>query len=154
MVIKKHKPQGFIAIVSLLIISTVTMFFAFNMLSDGITNASLSFNSVYFEDARINMYVCLEDTLLRMKNESQFTTNLNYTISSDDSCVSNIQWGTPTQTSPGVLETPVTLNVTGTSNGYTRSFTYGLKVTQFDVNLLDGSLDYMNTIDILSIIET
>ena len=153
MVIKKSKPKGFVAIISLLIISTIVMFFALNMLSDGITNASLSFNSVYHEDARINVSVCLEDVLYRIKQEETFNQNLNYTISDDDSCETTIVWGAPVVVSSQITERQADLDIVSESNNFERTFSYVLKVTRYDVNHPDGTTDYTNTIDILSIDE-
>jgi hypothetical protein len=129
------------------------MIFAMLMLRRGLDNASLSLDSIYYENSRINVSVCLEDTLLRIKQEEQFNRNLNYTISDEDSCSTIIVWYTPQQVSPGVVETLADLEVTGVSGNFSRTFIYGLKITRHDVNHSDGSLDYMNTIGIISIEE-
>ena len=148
-----QKPQGFIAIVSLLIISTIAMFFAMNMLLDGVTNASLSLSSIYYEDARINVTTCLDDVLMRIKQEEQFNRDLSYTISDQNSCSTALQWFAPQQIAPGIVERLATLDVTSISNGFERTFRYELKVARFDVNYSDGSLDYMNNIHITSMTE-
>jgi hypothetical protein len=154
MINQNKKPEGFIAIVSLLIIVTISMIFAMAMLKSGVTNASLSLSSIYYENARVNVNVCLEDTLYRIKQEEQFNRNLNYTISDEDSCSTIIVWYTPQQVAPNIVETLVDLEITGISGNFARTFEYGLKVSRYDVNYSDGSLDYMNTIDIISIEET
>jgi hypothetical protein len=153
MINNKNKSKGFVAIVSLLIISTISMIFAMLMLRRGLDNASLSLSSIYYENSRVNVNVCLEDTLLRLRQEEHFDRNLNYTITDEDSCSTIIIWYTPQQIAPGVVETLVDLEVTGVSGDFSRTFTYGLKITRHDVNHSDGSLDYMNTIDIISIEE-
>ena len=61
MISKKDQPKGFIAIVSLLIITSVAMIFSMSILKDGVENASLSLSSIYYESARINSIICLED---------------------------------------------------------------------------------------------
>jgi hypothetical protein len=148
---KTTKPQGFIAILSLLIITTISMIFAMSMLKDGLDNATASLSSIYYENARTNGITCLEDTLLRIKRETNFSRDLNYTITNRDSCSTDIQWFSPQQVKPGTTETLVNLDVTGVSNGFTRKYRYNLKVTKYDVNYSDGSLDFMNNIDIISI---
>ncbi|MBU0577989.1 hypothetical protein KJ742_06590 [Patescibacteria group bacterium] len=150
--IRKTK-KGFIAIISLLIITTISMIFAMSMLKDGVDNASLSLSSIYYENARINATTCLEDTLYRIKQEEIFNEDLDYTITDEDSCTTTITWYDPQQTAPGIVERLADLEVIGVSNNFTRTFSYGLKVSRFDVNYSDGSLDYMNNIDIISIEE-
>jgi len=150
MINKKNKSQGFIAIVSLLIIATISMIFAMSMLKGGVDNASLSLSSIYYENSRVNANVCLEDTLLRLKQEEQFNRNLDYTITDEDLCSTIIVWYTPQEIAPGVVETLVDLEVTGISGNFSRTFSYGLKITRYDVHYTDGTLDYMNTIDIIS----
>lgn len=148
----KHK-RGFVAILSLLIIATIALIFSMSMLTDGISNASLSLNSIYYEDARLNSVTCLEDALLRIKKESQFNQNLNYNIFTNNSCSTSISWQGETQIKTGLTERLADLDVTGVSNGYTRKFRYSLRVAKFDVNNSDGSLKYMNSIDFISITE-
>ncbi len=148
-----NKPKGFIAIVSLLIVSTIAMIFSMMMLLDGVNNASLSLNSIYYEDARINLTTCLEDVLYRMRQEDQFTQNLNYTISDDNSCTSSITWYNEQNVGPGHTQRLADLDVTGISNGFSRAFRYALKVEKFDINHSDGTVDYMKTIDFVSITE-
>lgn len=150
---KSNKPKGFIAIVSLLIVATIAMIFSMLMLHDGVANANLSLNSIYYEDARINMTTCLEDVLYRIRQEEQFSQNLNYTISENNSCTSSITWYNEQNVGPGHTQRLADLDVTGVSNGFTRSFRYSLKVEKFDVNHSDGSVDYMKTIDFVSITE-
>lgn len=151
--IQKQKPQGFIAIVSLLIVTTIAMFFAMGMLMDGVTNASLSLSSIYYEDSRINMNICLEDVLYRIKQEEAFSLDLNYNISDDNSCSTTITWFESTPVAQGIVERLATLDVTGTSHNFSRTFRYELRVARFDVNYSDGSLDYLNNIDFISITE-
>ena len=146
--------DGFIAIVSLLIVASIAMFFAMTMLLDGVRNASLSTSSVNYENARINMTTCLEDVLLRIKMEEEYNQNLNYTLSEGNSCTTSIVWFVENQVSPGITERLVELDVTGVSNNFPRTFSYDLKVAKFDINNSDGSLDYMNTIDFINIEET
>ena len=148
-----QKPKGFIAMLSVLIVTTIAMTFAISILADGIVNSSLSLNSIKYEDARTNAIVCLEDVLVRMKQEAQFNQNLNYTISTNNSCSTTITWQAEAQTAPGIKERLVDLNVTGVSDNFTRNFLYSLKMAKYDVNNSDGSLDYMNTIDFVSIAE-
>lgn len=150
---KIDKSQGFIAIVSLLIITTISMIFAMTMLKDGLENATASVGGIYYENARINATTCLEDTLLRIKQESNFSRNLAYTITNEDSCSTNIEWFLPQQIKPGVAETLANLDVTGVSNGFTRQYRYELRITKYDINYPDGGLDFMNNIDIISIEE-
>ena len=150
MVIHRQKPKGFIAIVSLLIVTTISMFFAMVMLLDGVTNASLSMSSIYYEDARINMSTCLEDVLLRIKKEEVFNRNLSYQITDDDSCSTTIEWFAPAPISPGISERLANLEVTGLSYGFTRTFRYELRIARHDVNYSDGSLEYLNNIDFIS----
>lgn len=149
----KSDNKGFIAILSLLIIATISMVIAMSLLKDGVDNASLSLSSIYYENAKLNASICLEDTLIRMKQEEQFTRNLNYILDTGQSCSTVIQWYTPTQTGTGRQETLVDLVVTGTSGNFTREFEYSLKVERVDVNYTSGELDYTNNIDIISIEE-
>jgi len=149
----KNKTKGFIAIISLLIITTISMIFAMSMLKNGVDNASLSLSSIFYENARMNAITCLEDTLYRIKQEEVFNENLNYTITNEDSCTTTINWFEPQQTAPGIIERLADLEVIGISNNFTRTFSYGLKISKFDVNYSDGSLDYMNNFDIISIEE-
>ena len=153
MVNQKQKPQGFIAIVSLLIVTTIAMFFAMGMLMDGVTNASLSLSSIYYEDSRINVNICLEDVLYRIKQEETFNQNLNYNISDGNSCSTTITWFEPQQVAQGIVERLATLDVTGVSHNFSRTFRYELRVARFDVNYSDGSLDYLNNIEFVSITE-
>jgi hypothetical protein len=150
----KSKPKGFIAIISLLIIATISMTIAMTILKDGVDNASLSLSSIYYENARINASICLEDVLLRIKLENQFSTNLNYNLGTNQNCSTNIQWYTPQQIAPGITETLADLTVTGTSSNFVRTFSYGLKIDTHDVNFLDGSIMHTNIIDITGIDET
>ncbi len=150
---KKPENKGFIAIISLLIIATISMVLAITILKDGVENASLSLSSIYYEDARINAGICLEDTLMRIKLEDQFNQNLNYSITTEDGCTTNISWQTPQQVQPGLTETLVDLTVTGTAQNFSRSFDYDLKIKKYDVNYTDGSLEYTNNINIISIEE-
>ena len=147
------KAKGFIAIVSLLIITTISMIFAMSMLQDGVNNASLSLNSIFYENARINATICLEDVLYRIKQEEEFISNLDYTITSEDSCETSISCLTHQQVATGIVETLAILEVTGTSNSFERTFEYNLRITKYDVNHSDGTLEYMNVIDIVSIDE-
>lgn len=151
---RPYKNKGFIAILSLLIVTTISMVIAMTLLEDGVDNASLSISNIYFENAKLNATVCLEDTLIRIKREDQFNQNLNYTIAEGHSCSSDIQWYTPQQISPDRQETLVNLTVSGTSANFSRTFDYELKVTRVDVNHTDGTLEYVNEIDIISIAET
>ena len=150
----RNKPKGFIAIVSLLIVASIAMLFAMTMLLDGVRNASLSISSINYESARINMTTCLEDVLLRIKLEDEYTRNLDYTLSDGNSCTTSIVWFAENQVAPGITERLVELDVTGVSNNFTRIFSYDLKVARFDINNSDGSLDYMKTIDFMNIEET
>ena len=153
MVKKNHDNKGFIAILSLLIITTISMITAMTLLKDGVDNASLSLSSIFYENAKLNSTICVEDTLIRIKQEQQFIRNLNYTLDAGQSCSTIIQWYTPQQTAPDRWETLVDLEVTGTSSGFSRSFDYALKVERIDVNHTDGTLEYINNIDIISIEE-
>ncbi len=147
------KSKGFIAIVSLLIITTIAMLFAMSMLQEGVNNALLSLNSIFYEDSRINAISCAEDVLLRIRQEEQFAQNLNYTLSSGNSCSTSIQWFPSQPVSQGITTRLATLDVTGVSNGFTRTFRYGLKIYRFDVNHSDSTLTYMNTIRVDSLQE-
>lgn len=123
------------------------------LLKSGVDNASLSLQSIYYENAKLNSAICLEDSLIRIKAEEQFGRNLNYTIETGQNCSSIIQWYTPQQTGPGRQETLVDLEVSGTSSNFTRTFEYSLKVKRIDVNNTNGTLEYVNEIDIISIDE-
>ena len=154
MTLKKNKNnKGFIAILSLLIISTISMIIAMTLLKDGVDNASLSLSSVYYENAKLNSTVCLEDSLVRIKLEEQFNQNLNYTLEIGQSCASIMQWYAAQEVEEGRWETLVDLEVSGTSGNFTRTFNYELKIKRVAVNHTDGSLEYINNIDIISIEE-
>lgn len=150
--IKKNlkNKNGFIAIVSLLIVTTVSMSFALRILFDGINNSSLSLNSIYYEDARINAITCYEDALVRIKREEVFDENVLYLISEDNSCSTSLSWDDPVQTAPSVLSRNLTLDSTGISNNFTRHFQYKLRIDRHDVNNTDGTLNYYNVIEIIS----
>ncbi|MBI5421668.1 hypothetical protein HZA44_00855 [Candidatus Peregrinibacteria bacterium] len=148
-----HRPQGFIAILSLLIVATVTMFFAIAMLMDGVSNAALSLNSIYTEDARINVHTCIEDVLYRLRLEQQFNQNLNYTISEGNTCSTTMTWFAPSQVAPGTVERLVNVDVVGTSHNFTRHFRYDLRVTRYTVNNPDGTYGYTNTVDYIAVSE-
>jgi len=150
----KEKPKGFIAIISLLIIATISMTIAMSILKDGVDNASLSLSSIYYENSRINAEICLEDILLRIKGVDQFSTNLSYNFGNNQTCSTTIQWYTPQQIAPGIMEVLADLTVTGTSNNFVRKFSYALKIDKHDVNYLDGSIKHTNIIDINDIEET
>jgi len=150
---KHRRKKGFIAIISLLIIATISMTVSMSLLKNGVDNAALSLYSINYESAKMNSVVCLEDTLLRIKQEDQFARDLDYTIADSNGCTTNIQWQTPVPNGVGTIETLVDLTVTGTSENFSRSFVYELKVTKKDVNRLDSSLDYLNNISIISINE-
>lgn len=154
MVMAHAKPKGFIAIVSLLIITTIAMFFAMSMLKDGVENAALSLSSIYYEDARANAITCLEDTLLRLKREQAFERPVTYNLDDRESCSTSLQWFAPQQIRPGLTQRLVDLRVMGASHDFQRTFDYGLRVNRFDVNHPDRPLDYLNTIDILSLNES
>ncbi|MBN2096831.1 hypothetical protein JW752_05585 [Candidatus Peregrinibacteria bacterium] len=147
------KPQGFIAIVSLLIVATIAMFFAIGMLLDGVNNASLSLSSIYYESARVNANTCLEDALIRIRQEEKFQRNLNYSILDNESCQTAIEWFAPQQIAPGIVERLANLTVTGVSHGFTRTFEYDLKIARHDVHYDDGSFEYYNVIDIVDMDE-
>ena len=74
---KNKRKKGFIAILSLLIIATISMIISMSLLKDGVDNAALSLYSIYYENAKMNSVICLEDTLLRIKLEDQFNKNLD-----------------------------------------------------------------------------
>jgi hypothetical protein len=150
---KNKKPKGFIAIASLLIISAVIMTFAMLMLKDGVENASLSLHSIYYDNARINVNVCLEDVLMRIKKEEQFTRNLNYTISDNDYCSVTMEWFAPQQINPFIIERLVDVKITGASHNFTRTFNYALKIAQHKLYKTDSPLEYLNNINIISINE-
>jgi hypothetical protein len=148
-----QKPKGIIAIVSLLIISTIAMLFAVNMAMDGVKNASLSNNSISYESARINAITCAEDVFMRIKQETQFTKNLNYTLSTGNTCSTTITWFAETTVRTGLKQRLVNLDVTGVNSGFSRVFHYGLQVSTFDINHLDGTVTHMKTLDFMSITE-
>ncbi len=147
------KPQGFIAIVSLLIVATIAMFFAIGMLLDGVDNASLSLSSIHYESARINANTCLEDMLIRIRQEEKFERDLDYTILDDETCQTAIEWFAPQMVAQGIVERLVSLTVTGVSHGFTRTFEYDLKISRHDVYYDDGSFEYYNVIDIVDMDE-
>ena len=130
------------------------MTFAILMLKDGVENASLSLHSIYYDDARINVNVCLEDVLLRIKKEEQFTRNLNYAISDYDSCYTTMEWFDPQQINPFIIERLVNVQITGTSHSFTRTFNYGLKIAQHKLYKTGGTIEYLNNINIISVDET
>ncbi|MBN2087062.1 hypothetical protein JW758_01820 [Candidatus Peregrinibacteria bacterium] len=142
----KNKPKGFIAIVSILIVTTISMIFAMTILKSGVNNANLSLNSIYYENARINVNLCLEDVLYRIKLEEQFNRDLDYTITDEDSCTTDIQWFAPTQYDTGITEALVLLEITGVSGSFSRTYNYGLKVRRHDINHTDGTVQYMNNV--------
>jgi hypothetical protein len=150
---KINNQKGFIALLSLLIVSTVSMFFALSILMDGVANAALSLNSLYYEDARINIHTCIEDVLMRLKLEQQFNSPLSYTVAEANTCSTVMTWFAPNQVSPGVTERLVNVLVTGVSHNFTRHFLYELRQTRYDVHQSDGSLDYMNTLDYIAVTE-
>jgi hypothetical protein len=129
------------------------MFFALSMLMDGVTNASLSLNSIYSEDARINAHTCIEDVLRRMKLEQQFNRNLNYTISPLNTCSTALQWFEEHTVAPGLHERLVNVDATGVSHGFTRTLRYELRVTRYDIPRNDGTSGNMNAIDFISVNE-
>jgi len=150
---RQNKNKGFIAIISLLIIATISIIIAMTILREGVDNASLSLSSIYYENARINANICLEDTLLRIKHEETCIRNLNYSIDENEGCTTTIQWQTPQSAGTGITEATAQLSVTGTAQGFTRTFNYDLLIRKFDVNHPDGSVDYTNVITINSIEE-
>lgn len=147
------KPTGFVAIVSLLIVSTIAMFFALNMLMDGLKNSSLSLNSFNDQAARTSALICAEDLLLRLKQQEQFNENIQYNFANGDSCSATLTWFAPVSVPPHKTERLVNVDITGVSQGFSRSFRYELRVTKFNLNHADGSLNYMNTIDFIAINE-
>lgn len=149
----QKKPQGFIAILSLLIIATVSMFFALSMLMDGVSNAALSLNSLYYEDARINAHTCIEDVLYRLRREEQFNRNLDYTVEDQNSCTTTMTWFSPNQVAPGIVERLVNVNVVGVSHNFVRRYRYELRVKRYDVHHPDGTLTHMNTVDYIAVTE-
>lgn len=151
---KNQKPRGFVTIVSLLIVASIAMFFALNMLLDGLENANLSTESMRYETARINALTCLEDSLLRMKQSDTFDRDLDYALSADNECSTDLTLFAEVGVLPGLTEQLATLLVTGFSQGFTRTFEYQLKIKKFDVNNSDGSLSYLKTIDFISVQET
>ena len=148
-----HRPQGFIAILSLLIVATVTMFFALSILMDGVSNATLSLNSIYYEDARINVHSCIEDTLYRLRQERQFNRNLSYTIAPYNTCSTVMTWFAPHVISPQASERLVNVLVTGGSHNFIRKFLYELRVTRYTVNHPDGTYNYLNAVDYIAVTE-
>lgn len=153
--VKRHPhSKGFIAILSLLIVTSISMIMAVSLLKDGIDNASLSLSSIHYENARLNATICVEDNLIRIKKENQFNLNLDYDIEDNHGCTSTIQWYTPQITEPGRQETLADLIVSGTSGNFIRTFDYELKVKRTEVTYTDGSMAYKNDIDIISITET
>jgi len=150
---KKQKPEGFIAIASLLIVATVSMFFAISMLRDGISNSSLSLDSIFYENARANANSCLEDVLLRVRREEQFNRSLSYNLSDHDSCSATLTWFAATEVKPGLTERLLNIDITGVSNGFTREFHHEARVARYDVNYADGTIQHMNTIDFVSMNE-
>lgn len=148
-----QKPQGFIAIVSMLIVTTVAMFIAIGMLLDGVSNASLSLSSISYENARINTNVCLQDALIKIKQEETYSNPISYDLMDGNSCSAAVQWFAPQQVAQGIVERLANLDATGVSNGFTRTFRYELRVERYDVNHSDESFEYMNTIDFVSITE-
>jgi hypothetical protein len=153
MAIKSSDQRGFIAILSLLIVASVSMFFALSMLMDGVNNASLSLSSIYYEDARINSHSCIEDTLYRLKLEQQFDRNLDYTISEANTCSTEMTWFASHVISPQVTERLVNVLVTGKSHDFIRKYLYELRVTRYIVNSPDGTYGYTNTIDYIAVNE-
>lgn len=149
----QRQNKGFIAIVSLLIIATISIIIAMTILKEGVDNASLSLSSIYYEDARINANICLEDTLMRIKYEDEFTRNLNYSIDEGEGCTTTIQWQAPQVIRQGITETIAELSVSGTAHGFIRTFDYELKIRKFDVNHTDETIEYSNIITITSIEE-
>ena len=137
-------------IISILIIMTISIVISMAILRDGIDNASLSLSSISYERARMNAVICLEDTLLRIKKEEQFSSNLSYTFEDGEECATSIGWGTPDTSVPGVVTTDVTLTAVGTSDDFVRTFSYDLVVKRLDVNYVTGELAYMNVISIVS----
>ena len=90
--INQQKPKGFIAIISLLIVSTIAMFFAIGMLLDGVTNASLSASSINYETARINTNACLQEMLMKIKREEAYSDPINYTLKDGNTCSASITY--------------------------------------------------------------
>ena len=99
------------------------------------------------------MNTCLDDVLLRIKQEEVFNRNLSYQIADDSSCSTTIEWFGLTPVSIGISERLANLEVTGVSHGFTRTFRYELRIARHDVNYPDGSLEYLNNIDFISISE-
>ncbi len=149
----RKKPQGFIAIVSLLIVATIAMFLAVGMLLDGVNNASLSLSSIYYENARININTCAQEMLIRIKKENSYSGSVNYALSDNDNCSATIIWFAPQQIAPGIVERLANLDVTGISYGFTRTFRYELRRDRYDVNYSSGALEYFNNIEFISITE-
>ncbi len=150
---KLKQSKGFIAIVSLLIVATISMFFAVGMLLDGVNNASLSLSSIYYENARINMNTCVQEMLIRIKRENNYSGSVNYTLSDYDSCSASISWFAPQQIVPGIVERLADLEVIGVSHGFTRTFQYELRRDRYDINYSSGALEYFNNIEFISITE-
>ena len=151
----KHlqKSKGFIAIVSLLIVATISMFIAVGMLLDGVNNASLSLSSIYYENTRINVNTCAQEMLIRIKRENAYNEPINYTLSDDNTCSATITWFAPQQIAPGIVERLADLEVTGTSHGFTRTFRYELRRDRYNINYSSGALEYFNNIEFISITE-
>lgn len=145
--------RGFIAITSLLIITTIAMVLAMSMLMDGISNSSLSLDSIYYEDARINAKTCLEDVILRIRQEYEFDRDLDYQISEHHSCLTTIEWGIPQVISPTKTERLVDLTIVGKGYHFERTFLYELKVVRFEVSRPDDITDYLNSVHFISINE-
>lgn len=153
MVKKIRNTKGFIAILSLLIITTISMIIAMTLLKDGVDNASLSLTSIAYENSRLNAVICFEDTLIRMKMEEKFDEVINYDLGEGQSCTGTITWYTTQEVGTGRWETLADLEVSGTDGNFTRTYEYSLKVRKTAVNHTNGTVEYMNSIDILSIEE-
>ena len=149
----KKQNQGFIAIVSLLIVAAIAMLFAIGMLLDGVDNAALSLSSINYEQSRVNVVSCLEDTLYRIRQEEKFDQTLNYQLTTDQSCSVVIEWFAPQQVTLGIVERLANLDITGQSQGFSRTFRYELKISRHDVHHANGTFEYMNTIDVMSLSE-
>lgn len=139
--------------ISMLVVAGVATFFALNMLMDGLDNAVLSTNSVYYENARMNVLTCLEDYLLRIKKNPSFTSPLNYTISEDNTCSATSTWFPENQVSFGISEQLATLDLAGASQDFSRTFRYEIRVKKFDVHEVDGSVKFTKSIDFISVSE-
>lgn len=137
----------------MLIVATIAMLFAIGMLIDGVDNAALSLSSIYYEEARVNSISCLEDSLYRIRQEEKFEQNLDYQLSDDQACSTVIEWFPPQQVALGIVDRLANLDITGQSHGFVRTFRYELKVSRHDVHYDDGSFEYMNVIDVMSLTE-